>query len=247
MSRNPYALRWLINESGFRFLMRRKAAVAVAVLTMALALGANTLVFSVARAFLAANIAVPEPDRLLVPAPVRDMHGRGAVVFAEAYPNYKLNRETQRSFADLACVQQSVASWEYHGEARAVQSARVTASFFPTMGVQPVRGRAFTTGEEGPNPAAVVVISDALWRGPLASDPAIVGRTMQINGVAHAVIGVMPPGFAHPLPTDVWLPFDIPKQAWTAITGARNLGVFARVKPGVSVESARAEMAEFTK
>ena len=94
------ALAWLSREAGLRFLARRKAACAVAVLTMALALGANTAVFSVVKTFLLASIGVPDAQRLFLIAPVRNLPGRGSVVFNEAYPNYQLIRSTQRAFAD---------------------------------------------------------------------------------------------------------------------------------------------------
>src|SRR5437868_8987823 len=93
--------RWLANETGLRFLARRKAACAVAVLTMALALGANTAVFSVVERFLLSSIGVPEAGRLFVVAPVRNLPGRGSVAFNEAYPNYLLLRGTQHAFADV--------------------------------------------------------------------------------------------------------------------------------------------------
>src|SRR5215217_2691179 len=135
-----------------RFLARRKALTAIAVLTMALALGANTAALTVLKAFLLSSLAVPESDRVVVIAAERDMPGRGAVVFSEAYPNYQLLRETQHSFADVSVLLQLQASWDDHGEARPLNAARASASFFSTMRVQPTIGRAFTASEEGPSP-----------------------------------------------------------------------------------------------
>jgi putative ABC transport system permease protein len=249
MMRHATALRWLNRESGLRFLTRRKAAAAVAVLTMALALGANTLVFSVINTFMLNSFAVPEPNRLFVIAPVRELPGRGDVVFAEAYANYQRIRQTQRSFADVTVILQGVASWDLKGEARALQMARVSASFFSTVRVQPLRGRAFTPQEEGPNAAPVAIISYSLWQGPLAADPAVLGRTLSINGAPHTVVGVMPQGFAHPQPpTDIWLPFDLTTPtAWTNVTGARNLGVWGRLKDGLNVAAGRNEMTDLTR
>src|SRR5687768_14371043 len=219
--------RWINRESGLRFLARRKAACSVAVVTMALALGANTLVFSVTKAFLLSSFALPEPNRLFVIAPVRELPGRGEVVFAEAYANYQRIRETQHSFADVAVMVQATASWDAGGEAQPLKAARVSASFFRTTRVQPVLGRAFRPEEEGPGADAVVIVGHALWQGPLAADGSIIGRSLLINGAPHTVVGVMPPGFSHPLPTELWLPFDLATPtAWTAVTGARNLSVY---------------------
>jgi predicted permease len=229
-----------------RFLARRKALAIIAVLTMGLALGANAAGLAVLEAFLLSSLALPEADRVVLVAPERDMPGRGSVVFSEAYPNYQLLRGTQRAFAEVAALLQLQASWQDQGEARPLNATSATASFFPTMRVQPALGRAFTADDEGPSPAPVVVISNALWRASFGADPAIVGRPISLNGSPHTVIGVMPEGFAQPVPTDVWLPFDIPPTQRTAITGARQLTVIGRLADGTTFEQARAEMGRFT-
>lgn len=248
MSTNEIA-RWFSREAGLRYLARRKAPAAVALLTMALALGANSMVFSVTNAFMLNSFAVPDPGRLFVLAPVRALPGRGEVVFADAYPNYQRIRQTQRSFTDVAVMLQGIASWELNGEARALASARVSASFFATVGVQPMRGRAFTAREEGPNAQPVAIIGYNVWQGPLAGDPNVIGRVMLLNGAPHTIIGVMPPGFTHPQPpTEIWLPFDLPLPTqWTNITGARTLGVWGRLKPGLTAQAARAELDDLTR
>lgn len=240
-------IRWISHEAGFRFLARRKAACAVAILTMALALGANTAVFSVVKAFLLSSIGVPEAQRVFLVGPVRDMPGRGSVLFNDAYPNYLLLRSTQHSFADVTCVSQGVTSWDDHGASRPLQSSRVTASFFATMRVFPVIGRAFAVGEEGPQPARVVVIGHALWRSAFNGEASALGKTMLLNGEPHTIIGVMSAGFTQPVPTDIWLPFDIPQQQRTGITGARTLSVYARLADGRALTSANAEATDLTK
>ena len=230
-----------------RFLARRKALSAVAVLTMALALGANTAALSVLKAFLLSSLAVPESDRVVLIAPERTMPGRGSVVFADAYPNYELLRKTQRAFADVTVFVQLQTSWDDHGEARSLNATRASASFFSTMRVQPARGRAFTAAEEGPSPAPVVIISHALWTSAFGSDPAVVGRTiLLLDGKPHTVIGIMPDGFAQPVPSDVWLPFDIPATQRSVISGGRQLTVYGRLADGTSFEAARADVNRFT-
>jgi putative ABC transport system permease protein len=241
-----HPLRWLAREAGLRFLARRKAACGVAIITMMLALGANTTVFSVVHTFLRASLAIPDPDRVALIAPVRNLPGRGTVVFAEAFPNYEIIRRAQHAFADLTIMSQNVASWDDHGESRPLQLSRVTASFFPTMRVYPIIGRAFSEREEGHSPARVVVLSHALWRSAFGAEPGVIGKTMRVNGEPHIVIGVMPPGFSQPVPTDIWLPFDIPAVQRTAITGARNLTVYGRLAPGQTLESARADAERLT-
>ena len=229
-----------------RFLARRKALSVIAVLTMALALGANTAALSVLNAFLLSSLAIPESDRVVVIAPEREMPGRGSVVFADAYPNYELLRRTQRAFADVAVFLQLQTSWDDHGEARSLNATRTSASFFSTLRVQPARGRAFTAAEEGPSPAPVVIISHGLWTSAFGSDPAIVGRAISLDGKTHTVIGVMPEAFVQPLPSDVWLPFDIPPAQRTVISGGRQLSIYGRIADGTSFEAARADVNQFT-
>src|SRR5687768_6084767 len=229
-----------------RFLATRKTLTAIAVLTMALALGANATALAVLDAFLLSSLAVPEPDRVVVIAPQRDMPGRGTVAFADAYPNYELLRDNQRSFADVSALVQLQASWETQGEATPLGATSATASFFAAMRLEPMLGRAFVASEEGPSPAPVVVISHALWRSAFATDSAVIGRTMSLNGSPHTVIGVMPEGFAQPTPTDIWLPFDIPVSQRTIISGGRQLTLLGRLADGTSLEQARVEMRRFT-
>ena len=242
-----YALRWISREAGLRFLARRKAACTVAVLTMALALGANTAVFSVVKTFLLASIGVPEADRLFLVAPMRILPGRGAVIFNEAYPNYELIRSTQHAFADVTCLSQGVVGWDDHGESRPLQTARVTASFFATVRVFPIIGRGFTASEEGPPPARVVVIGNALWHSAFNADPSVLGKSLLLNGEPHTIIGVMPAGFTQPVPTDIWLPFELTAQQRGAVTGARTLTVYGRLKDGMPLARADVEAADLTK
>ena len=229
-----------------RFLARRKALAAIAVFTMALAIAATTAALSVLQAFLLSSLGVPNADRVVVVQPEREMPGRGMVPFSDAYPNFLLLRQVQRSFSDVAVLLQQSASWDENGEARQLAATRATASFLPTFGIHPVLGRAFTETEEGPSPAPVVMISYGLWTSAFASDPSIIGKTLRLNGAPHTVIGVMPRGFSQPTPTDVWLPFDIPPNQRTAISGARQLSIYAHLSDGTTIDAARRDMAAFT-
>jgi predicted permease len=233
--------------ASLRFLARRKAVATVAVLTMALALGVNTSALAVVRAFLFSGLSVPEPDRAVYLAPMRELPGRGEVVFNDAYPNYALLRETQRAFLDVGVVLQNLVSWSQGTDVRALQNTRASASFFKALRVSPILGRTFTAGEEGPSPAPVIVLSHAIWTGAFARDSAVIGRVITIDGIPTTVIGVMPPGFVQPAPTDVWQPFDLPQNQRAVISGGRTLSIFGRIKDGVSHEAAVADVAEFTR
>jgi putative ABC transport system permease protein len=232
--------------SDLRFLARRKALAAVAVVTMGLAIGATSAALSVLKTFLFSSLGVPDSDRVVTVQPERDLPGRGAVKFLDAYPNYLLLRETQRSFVDVAAMVQLSASWDDGGEARQLAATLATATFVSTFRAQPMLGRWFSPSEEGPSPAAVIVVSHGLWENALGADRHIIGKTLSVNGAPHTVIGVMNPGFDQPTPTQVWLPFDIPPNQRTRITGARQLSVFGRLKDGTTFDGVQREMQSFT-
>lgn len=228
-----------------RFFARRRAATAVIVLTMALALGANTAVFSVLKAFVFSSLAVPESDRVVFVWTVREIPGRGGVDFNDAYPNFQRLRESTHFWEHLATSVGTDVNWEQDADTRRLQGSRVTADFFALMRVQPSAGRLFTAPEEGPGAAPVALISHALWRSAFGGEPGVVGRTLRFNGAPHTIIGVLPPGFGQPQGTDVWLPFDLPQNQWTLINGGRQLATYARLAPGATVATANAELKAF--
>ncbi len=234
-------------QSALRFFSRRRAAFAVIVLTMALALGANTAVFAVMKAFVFANLAIPDSDRVVNVWTTKELPGRGAVNFNDAYPNFKLLRETTHSFASLATSLQTDVNWQQAEDTRRLRGMRVTADFFEVMRLQPAAGRFLHAREEGPGAAPVAVISHALWQSGFAGSPDVVGRTVRFNGEPVTIVGVAPPGFSQQPGTDVWMPFDLPANQWTAIVGARQLVTYARLAPGVTAAAANAELGAFTK
>lgn len=232
-------------QSALRFFARHRPAFAVIVAIMALALGANTAVFAVLKGFLFARLGVPAADRVVLVWTTRELPGRGRVDFNDAFPNYRLLQETTHFWEHIACVQFADVNWEQEADTRKLQGARVTTEFFAVMRVAPMLGRIFTTQEQGPNAAPVAIISHALWRSAFGGASDVLGRTLRLNGVPHTVVGVLPPVFSQPQGTDVWLPFDLPADMWTAIVGARQLFVYARLAPGMTVAGADAELRGF--
>lgn len=231
----------------FRFFARRRAATAVIVLTMALALGANTAAFSVLRAFIFSSLGFPEPDRVVNVWTVREIDGRGPVNFLDAYVNVKLMRETTRFWRHLGISFVTDFNWQVDGgDARRLQGARADVEFFRALGVQPVLGRVFTPEELGPRAAPVVIIGERLWRTAFAGDPAVLQRSVRLDGAPHTIVGVLPEAFSQPFNTEVWTPLDMPPQMWTNIIGARQLAVFARLAPGVTPAAANEELRAFT-
>ena len=234
-------------QSALRFFARRRAAFAVIVLTMALALGANTAVFSVLKSFLFASLAVPEAERVVVVPTTKELPGRGRVDFSDAYPNYQLLRQSIHSFESIGTTLTTDANWEQADDTRRLQGLRATASFFDVMRLRPVIGRLFTAKEEGPKAAPVVLISHSLWRSAFGGSPAVLGQSLRLNGAPHTIIGVLPAGFSQPIGTDVWLPFDLPPEMWTPVIGGRQLSTYARLAPGVTVRAANEELRIFAR
>jgi len=225
-------------RAAWRFFNRRRGATAVVVLTLALALAANTAAFAVLKAFLLSSLGAPQAHRLHVISQVQN-GGR----FLSAWSNYTMLRDQVRTFDATAGVVTADFNWGDGEEARRLAGARVTASFFRTMRVPPMLGRELTDKEQGPNPAAVVIISHRLWMSAFAGAPDVLTKSMRLNGEPHAIIGVMPEGFALPPDTDILLPFDLPqKTLWTQILGARRVLVFGRLADGVDSPAAQQEL-----
>ncbi len=233
-------------QTALRFFARRRAAFAVIVLTMALALGANTAVFSVLKAFLLSNLAIPDVERVMVVPSTKELPGRGRVDFSDAYPNFKLLRQNTHAFEALSTTLQTDVNWEQQDDTRRLQGLRATASFFDVMRVRPVIGRLFTAQEEGPRAAPVALISHSLWRTAFGGSPDVLGRTLRLNGAPHTIIGVLPEKFSQPVGTDMWLPFDLPEEMWVKLIGARQLTTYARLAPGVTVTAANLDLQAFT-
>ncbi|MEP6936806.1 MAG: ADOP family duplicated permease [Chthoniobacterales bacterium] len=235
--------------TALRFFARRKAASAVIVLTMALALAANTTAFSVLHAFLFGNLAVPNPDRVVLVPATKVVPGRGRIDFSDAYPNYLRLKSSTHSSSAFGAALQSDVNWAEKDDTHRLEGSRVTASFFDVMQVRPLMGRLFTAKEEGPHAAPVALVSRQIWRSAFNGDPGVIGRTLRLNGVLHTVIGVMPSGFAQPTGSDagidVWLPFDLPEAMWTNVTGARQISTYARLAPGATTASADDDLRTF--
>lgn len=233
-------------QSALRFFARRKAAFSVIVLTMALALGANTAVFSVLKAFLFSSLGFPDSDRVVAVWTVRQIDGRGPVNFQDAHVNIDLMRKTTHFWDSLGATFSLDVNWEPDGgDTRRLQGVRVQTGFFDVMRVQPVLGRLFTAKEEGPKAAPVALISAKLWHGVFNRAPDVLGRSIRLNGEATTIIGVMPEGFAQPQGTEIWLPYDLPAAMWTNVVGARGLTNYARLAPGVTVAQANEELRLF--
>ena len=219
-----YGVRMLLKNPGFTF---------VAVLTLALGIGVNTAVFSLAEAFLVRPLSLPNLHRL-----VAITTGQKSPVAAADY----LDCKTQgQSFEQLAAYRASDMNLTGSGEPERVYGAAVTAGFFTALGVAPVRGRGFLIGEDEPGHDQVAILSYRLWQRRFGADPVALGKTVNIDGKPYTMIGVMDRSVEFPVPTDLWIPLALsPKEKVNR--AANSLHLVARLKDNVSLSTARAEM-----
>jgi predicted permease len=237
-----YALRMLAKNPSFT---------AVAVLTLALGIGANTTIFTVTSALLFRPPAgIERPDRLVLLFR-RFAHNR--VGMNVSYPNFKDWRDQNRVFSGLAAYKTIWLGLSAEGESGRVQGAMVSGNYFDVLGVRPALGRTFLPEEDRiPGAYPVAVVSYGLWKRRFGSDPGMVGRKIRISGHAFTVVGVAPRGFKGTVAAEspeIWLPMMMEAQVvppdWAGWMGERNwslVQVIGRVKPGVSLEQAQANM-----
>ncbi len=235
-----FALRVLARSPGF-------TAVAVAVL--ALGIGASTAIFSVVDTVLLRPLPYQDPDRLVVVQEGLPKLGPDARGIPLPAPDVLDFRQQNRVFSFLAAYRNSQFDLAEGGEPERITGARVSASLFPMLGIPPARGRAFTEEEDQPG-RLVVVLSDGLWRRRFASDAGILGRTVRLNSQPHTVIGVMPRGFSFPQrgprfhaePAELWVPMAFTPGELRTRGDSFNYCVLARLKPGVTLERANADI-----
>jgi putative ABC transport system permease protein len=238
-----YAVRALRRTPGFTL---------AAILTLALGIGATTTIFTVVNGVLLRPLAYPHADRI---ANIWNDFGEGAQSLPAVSPldfrDYQRRSHTFETFAaaSFGGVVGLRGNLTGAGEPERVDLATVTSNFFPLFGVTPAYGRNFMAGEEAPNGPHVVMLSDRLWRRRYGADPGLVGTTIQVDGIAHTVVGILPPDFRLALPAEAFLVTDAelwaPLQFDYAQAPPRNytfFTVFGRLRPDVTFAQAQAEM-----
>ncbi len=238
-------------RNGVRVLLKKPGFTLIAVLTLSLGIGANTAIFSVVNAVLLRPLPFPNDTQLVVVQQMRtDKPDDNRDV---SYLNFTDWQAQSQSFAGLAIVGADEATLTGEGEPVRVRGAVVSADFFKTLGVAPQLGRAFAAADDLPGADGgfnSVVLTDSGWRNRFGGDPKIIGRKITLDEQAFTVVGVSPRGII-PLqkePIDYWATVAVNGDAAKAGTANASrgyrpyLGVVARLKPGVSIEQARAEM-----
>src|ERR1700690_2201204 len=233
---------------GIRMLTKNAGFTAIAVLTLALGIGANTAIFSVVNAELLRPLPFHDSARLVR---VGMTNARTGWKFGTSdYPDFNDWRSQNKVFEKIAAFYSNSFTLTGVANPAHLEGEEVSADMFALLGATPELGRTFLPEEDEPN-HFVVMLGNQLWKQQFGGDPAIVGRTITLNGRAFTVVGVMPAGFAFPLqrkPVSVWTTFSIDQTTddnTTPITkqrGAHFIEVMARLKPGVSITQAQAGM-----
>jgi putative ABC transport system permease protein len=226
-------------RGAWRALRARPAFAAVAILTVALGVGANTAIFSAVNALLMRPLPVVDVDRLVFGMALRE----GFDPFGTSFLEYTLYRDHSDSFVSSGLGTPRMFSLLGMGEPERLHGSAVTTGYLATLGVRPVLGRLFTPDDDRPGGPAVVMIGHGLWQRRFGGDPGVIGRGLTFEDRAYTVIGVMPPGFDLPYSAEVWVPMQLSLEALPLDTRAATANEFVgRLKPAVRLEQADTEL-----
>ena len=226
-----------------RVLLRSPAFTAVALATLALGIGVNTAVYSIVYTVLLKPLPYEAPERLVMlwgnPDTSRSRSG------AASPADFLDWRSENTVFEDVAAINRAQVAYTGGGEPVRLEGAQASAGLFRILRVAPSLGRIYTEEEDAPGAPLVVVLSDALWRERFDADPRLIGRPITLNGEKRTVVGVMPPGFDFPrvatgAPVQFWMPFQFDRAR--ASRGGHYLGVVGRLRDGVTLAGAQAQM-----
>jgi len=232
---------WQDIRYGVRKLRKNPGFTAVAILTLALGIGPNTAIFSVVNAVLLRPLPYPEPGQLVQLR--ADWSGKpstaiGSAIFVEI-------KAQSQSLARIAAYSGGDMTLTGAGSAERVVAGAVTADFFPLLGVQPALGRNFTREEDTPNGPKAAILGHGLWQSRFGGDVDVLGRTITLNEQSHTVVGILPARFQYPEQFQLWIPLALGETGAALAKygeGMILLKAIARLKPGVTLEQAQAEL-----
>jgi putative ABC transport system permease protein len=233
---------WQDLRYGARMLVKNQGFTLIAVLTLALGIGANTVIFSVVDAVLLRPLPYPNSDQLVMLwQGGRSSNELGRLPVSP--PELMDYREQNQAFQRLAAYTMADVNLSGTGEPERLRATVVSSDWFAALGIQPMTGRVFLDNEHIPGQNNSVVLSYGLWQRRFGGDPNLLGQTLVLNGRAHTVAGIMPAGFRFPAEAELWLPLALrPEQLSPRQRDRHYLNVIARRKDGVSLEQAQAEV-----
>jgi putative ABC transport system permease protein len=231
---------WQDVRFGVKMLVKSPGFTIVAVIALALGIGANSAIFSVVNTVLLRPLPYKEPDRLVMVW--EDATKLGYPRDTPAVANYLDWRNQNQVFEGMAAIADQSYNLTGIGEPERIDGRRVSANLFSLLGVEPQLGRSFLPEEDQPGSGHSVIISHGLWQRRFGSDPGLVGKPLSLNGETFTVVGVMPQGFQFPSrEVEVWVPIAF-TQREASSRGSHYLQVIARLKPGVTLQQAQTEM-----
>jgi putative ABC transport system permease protein len=233
---------WSDIQYALRNIARKPLFYSVVILTLALGIGANAAIFTVVNGVLLQPLPYPHAERLMMVWTYNPRQGFDKDV--GTYPNFEDWRRASQSFERMSAYFGASVTLTESGDPAQIRGARVTPEFFETMGVVPLRGRAFSSADGQAGGERVVILAHGLWMRRFGADTSTIGRRIVLDGVPHEVIGVMPASFAHPADAELWLPLA-PVGQFEQLFGARGsywLTIIGRLKPGVTRVAAQSEM-----
>jgi putative ABC transport system permease protein len=224
-----YALRLLRKSPGFTL---------VAVVTLGLGIGANVVMFTVLQAFVLRPLPFPEPERLVM---FEGTHRQSGETTRASLADFRDVEVVVERLGPIGALQLDTFSFRAGGDAERVRGSRVTASLLPTLAFAPAAGRGLEPADERPGAAPVALMSDAFWHRRFGGSPDAVGREVVVDGLAHTIVGVLPAGVDFPMGfSDLWIPLARTSEEPSRV--ARGLIAIGRLRPGVAIEQAQAEL-----
>lgn len=225
---------------GLRMLRKSPGFAAIAVVTLALGIGANTAIFSVVNGVLLRPLPYEDPGRLI--NLFNTAPSRGLDYFGASPPDFRTLRENNRTLAGVSALSTNSFNLTGTGQPERLRAAAVSVEYFKTLGVKPVIGRDFLSQEERWGSHRVVIVSDGFWRSHLGADSAIQGKTLRLDGEAYDVVGVMPRSFYTAEAPQFWVPMAFkPKDSFDSHNNY-FLTMIGRLKPGVTPQQANVDL-----
>jgi predicted permease len=223
---------------GARTLGKNHGFAMVAVVTLALGIGANTAIFSVVESVVLAPLPYPQPDRLVFVSENRPNVKQLSIT----YPDFRDWQRSARSFEQMAAFNWRDYDLTSPGTAEHLNGTEVSSAFFATLGVKPILGRDFSPSEDQPHGAPAAVISNRLWKDRFASSPQALGKSVILDGVDFTVIGVLPAGFRFWTDSDVYTSLGQGEPLFYDDRTIHGINGIARLRPGVTIDQAEGEM-----
>ncbi len=235
---------WQDIRYGARMLLKQPGFSLICIAALALSIGANTAIFSAANALLLRPLPVEDIDRVVVPVTLRE----GFDPFGSPFLEYAAYRDRAHCFSSSGVATARSFNLTGRGEPERVRGATVTANYLSTLGIKPVLGRTFSADDDRPGGPPVALISYGLWQKHFGSNADVISQSLNLDGRSYNIVGVMPPGFDLPGIADIWVPLQVDIDSLPLTErAATNNTIVARLRPGVSLGQADAELKAITR